>query len=132
MQKKHKVLWFMLLIPLLLTVVPGCGPDYYLEQVTVEDIDVGFQPLTEKPRIILKVDDHGKKLTLISLDASAKEISLARSIQKGDKVALSVDRDRRTGNLVFKDIVIIAKALKVPEVPKAPEKKKGWSLFSSD
>jgi hypothetical protein len=126
MQKKHNVLWIMLLIPMLLFVASSCGPDYYLEEVTVEDIAVDFQPLIEKPRIILTINDKGRKLTIISLDASPKEISLARSIQKGDKVSLSVDRDRRTGSLFFKDIAIISKAHKVPEVPKAPEKKKGF------
>ena len=129
MQKMHKVLWIMLLIPLLLTFTPGCGPDYFLEEVTVEDITVDFQPLIEKPRIIFKVDDHGKKLTLISLDATANEITLARTIQKGDKVSLSIDRSRRTSNIVFKDIVIVSKAPKATEAPKVPEKKKGWSLF---
>jgi hypothetical protein len=129
MQKKSKVLWLLPLIPLLLILAAGCGPDYRLDEVIVDDIEVDFQPLIEKPRIILKVDDKGKKLTLISLDATAAEITLARSVQKGDKITLGIVRSRQFGNIVFKNIVIISKAPpKTPEPPKVPEKK-GWSLF---
>jgi hypothetical protein len=133
MQKRQRVLWITMLISLFIAAAAGCGPDYRLEGVTVESVKVDFQPLTEKPRITFDIEDKGKILTFISLDASPSEITLVRSVQKGDKIILYIDRHRQTGNIIFKDIFIISRApQKVPEAPKAPEKKKGWSLFSRD